>query len=270
MAFRPRRILSVARRDLRFEFKGRQGFILPSVIATLLLPVSIVPIPETDILDQEPDVVSLSGDVPAEVVALPSTRVVDRAKVRFREQRDGRLVVYGPYVPNPVRAVLDGDEPVIEREELPHGFVFPGRTMLFSLISASTLTGAVSTSIGGERSRKTLVVLLSLGPEPRRDRGGEVAGVGPGGVQHRAVRRVARGGPRQRRGGSVAVAPAHRAPGDGGPGAVAGAPGQRRDRGQHGFVAGAAGGPRRQRPRGLVPRPVRIPTWAPWCRSAER
>ena len=58
-----------------------------------------------------------------------------------------------------LRAVQDA--PAVRVENIPRDFAFPGRTMLFAMVSASTLTGAVANSIGGERSRKTLVVLLS-------------------------------------------------------------------------------------------------------------
>ncbi len=165
MAGLPRlgRVLAVARRDLAAELKGRQGLILPAVMAALLLPASAVPIPEEAKSAMEigdPKVVVVSGDVPERVAALDSVVVREHGPLRFTVE-NGREVLHGPGVTVPVRQALDAGSPAVIVEPVPRGFVFPGRSMLLALISASTLTGAVSTSVGGERSQRTLVVLLA-------------------------------------------------------------------------------------------------------------
>ncbi len=157
---RPSRILAIARRDLAMELKGRQGLVLPVVMAALLVPTATIPAP-TSLVDLGPAQIPVSGDVPEAVAALPGIeRREQGASLGFR-QEGGVLLVDAPAVPPEVRRALDGPEPVVRVEVMSVPLVFPGRTMLFALISASTLTGAVSASLGGERSRRTLVVLLS-------------------------------------------------------------------------------------------------------------
>lgn len=156
---RIRRALAISRRDLRAEFKGRQGFILPGVMAMLLVPAATIP--GFDASDaMQPEVYQVAGDVPPEVAALPEVRRSPRAHLRFFRRED-HLEVNGLAVPGPIRDSLDAGNPAVVVETLPTGFVFPGRTALFALISASTLTGSVSASVGGERSARTLVVLLA-------------------------------------------------------------------------------------------------------------
>jgi hypothetical protein len=160
---RPSRIWAIARQDWRSELKGRQGFVLPAVIAGLLLPASAVPSPVQSVTESfRAETVVVSGDVPQAVAA--SRYVVDKSrwKLRFEQQDDGVLLVKGPFLPPQVRTLLDGPgRPAVEVHDVYRGYVFPGRTLLLALITASTLTGAVSESVGGERSRKTLVVLLA-------------------------------------------------------------------------------------------------------------
>lgn len=158
---RPSRIWAIARRDLAIELKGRQGLLLPMVITGLLLPASAVRLPTQRLVREYQDErVSVSGDVPDEVRALPLIVPKSRVHLRFDQQGDV-LVVDGPAIPKTMRRVLDGEVATVPVEYVSRGYAFPGRTALLSLITASTLTGAVSQSIGGERSRKTLVVLLA-------------------------------------------------------------------------------------------------------------
>ncbi|MCA9491438.1 MAG: ABC transporter permease subunit [Myxococcales bacterium] len=159
---RPARIWAVARSDWAVELKGRQGLVLPFVMTTLLLPAASLPSPLQRAAERWTDpTYAVHGDVPAEVLALPDNRPDAPNHVAFRRGEDGVLWVRAAVVPVEVRRVLDGDAPAVRVENIPRDFAFPGRTMLFAMVSASTLTGAVANSIGGERSRKTLVVLLS-------------------------------------------------------------------------------------------------------------
>jgi len=160
---RPRKVLAVARRDLRQELKGRQGLVLPLVILALLLPASLIPPPASAINRLRTNKTTVSGDVPDAVAALPTTEVVQHhgALVFERTLDPDKLLVHGRLIPRDIRAALDGPTPVVPVKELDSGYLFPGRSLLFALISASTLTGAVSASVGGERSHRTLVVLLA-------------------------------------------------------------------------------------------------------------
>lgn len=155
------RVVAMARQDLRAELKGRQGLVLPAVVAGLLAPASLVPLPGRQMADVlEEHKVEVHGDVPEAVLGDPG--IVERSRYDLDFRRDGDvMLVDGPYVPTSIRATLDGGEPAVELHVYTRGYIFPGRTMILSLITASTLTGAVSQSIGGERSRKTLVVLLA-------------------------------------------------------------------------------------------------------------
>ncbi|MEZ4238867.1 MAG: ABC transporter permease subunit [Myxococcota bacterium] len=160
---RPSRIVAVARRDLAQELKGRQGLLLPGVLTLLLVPASTIPSPVRQLADPLADIhVSVEGDVPEGVAEAEG--VVDPRKanlhLRFRQEPDV-LLVRGLVIPDAVREILDHGDPVVTVDYTPRGYALPGRTALLSLISASTLTGAVSQSIGGERSRKTLGVLLA-------------------------------------------------------------------------------------------------------------
>ncbi|MBX2802450.1 MAG: ABC transporter permease subunit [Myxococcales bacterium] len=155
------RVLAVARRDLSLELRGRNGWVLPMVMAALLIPSSSMPSPSDLVMTARRNrPVAVAGDVPEAVAELPSVTVSRRANLVFR-QTDDMLVVAAPEVPTAIREVLDGPNPKVTLEVERTGFKFPGRSLLFALISASTLTGAVATSIGGERSAHTLVVLLS-------------------------------------------------------------------------------------------------------------
>lgn len=158
---RASRVAAIAWQDLRAELKGRQGWVLPGVVTSLLLPASLVPLPAqrvADALGEEKVVVR--GDVPEEVYASPDVVLRSRYGLEFRQEGDV-LLLDGPMIPSSIRATLDGADPAVRVHGSTLGYVFPGRTLLLSLITASTLTGAVSQSIGGERSRKTLVVLLA-------------------------------------------------------------------------------------------------------------
>ncbi|MEN0061938.1 MAG: hypothetical protein AAGA48_07275 [Myxococcota bacterium] len=155
------RIWAIARRDWRTELKGPQGAWLPIVMAALLVPSSAAPLPR-QIVATEASVMTVSGDVPPEVVALRDTvRPVRRGQLHF-DQRGDVLYTRGEDPPMKVREILDRYDGVeVSLERFDPGYVFPGRSMLFALISASTLTGAISASIGGERSNHTLVSLMA-------------------------------------------------------------------------------------------------------------
>ena len=159
---RLRRVIAVAKRDLAQELKGRRGWVLPAIMAGLLLPLSGAPIPGAgQIVNQTPQI-AVGGDVPDEVLALEFVEKNEAAPVlTFRRDDQGTLLVRGMPIHPEIRRVLDGGRPVVTVEVVRRDLHLPDRSFLFALISASTLTGAVSASIAGERTHKTLVALLS-------------------------------------------------------------------------------------------------------------
>lgn len=159
---RPSRLFAIARRDLAQNLQGRRGLVLSGVTGLLLLPAAAVPINLPDRMPDPPRTIVV-GDVPDEVLALDRVqRPPGRGAVlRFTEREDGRLEVQGQIIPRRVRDALDGEHPALTLVEDTPEVPYPGRTALLALISASVLTGGISESIGGERSRKTLQALLS-------------------------------------------------------------------------------------------------------------
>ncbi len=157
---RPAVVAAIARRDLRSELSGRQGLGLPLIALALLIPAGVFQLPGS-----EAEALPVRGDVPEAVLAVPG---VERARGRGTGFRtlDGTITVFDYTIPPAIREALDaGDSergtPVVRVEAVRPPPRVPDRSLFFALISASTLTGAVSTSIGGERARNTLQALLS-------------------------------------------------------------------------------------------------------------
>ncbi len=150
---RPRRIAAIARRDLAMELRGGRGWVLPAVMAGLLAPVAAVPVSFGP-----PPVVTVAGDVPPELAAKFPLR--DAATTRIQRDPAGRLAVTGE-IALPLRAALDGDSPSVVLVPSGKPIPTPGRTAVLALISSSTLTGAIASSIPGERASRTLAALLS-------------------------------------------------------------------------------------------------------------
>jgi hypothetical protein len=151
---RPARLWAIARQDWAFELGGRQGLVLPGLLVGLLAGPALAPRLE----ERSPtEGFRVEGDVPAAVAALPTDP--DGRLLTFRRAPE-RLEVEGE-IPPEVRAALDGPTPAVTVEGIGAPPRLPGRSSLFGLLSSSTLSGAVAASIGGERSRKTLGVLLA-------------------------------------------------------------------------------------------------------------
>ncbi len=154
------RVIAIAQRDLAQELKGRRGWILPAIMAGLLLPLSGAPVPGASQLVDTP-ITTVSGDVPDEVAALENVQVADAGQLSFRRDEKGVVLVRGMPIPPTIRRALDGERPVVTVSQVRRDVHVPNRSLLFALISASTLTGAVSASIAGERTHKTLAALLA-------------------------------------------------------------------------------------------------------------
>lgn len=147
-------VVAIAARDLRSELKGRAGLGLPVISLLLLLPIALV--------GRAPDAfqrLPVRGDIPPVVAELPGVEVGNRG-TGFRTV-DGVVMAFDYRIPDAIRDALDGDDPVVEVRQLHPPTRVPGRTLLLALVTASTLTGSVATSIGGERARHTLQALLS-------------------------------------------------------------------------------------------------------------
>jgi len=158
---RPDRVIAIAQRDLAQELKGRRGWVLPAIMAGLLLPVSGAPLPSVQRGMQAPRV-TVSGEVPPEVVALEEVELIpEGGSLLFSRAPGGPLVLSGSSIPAAVRDTLDAGEPTVTLHPVTRTIRVPNRSLLFALISASTLTGAISASIAGERTHRTLGTLLT-------------------------------------------------------------------------------------------------------------
>ena len=155
------RIVAVAQRDLAQELKGRRGWVLPAIMAGLLLPVSGAPLPSLN-PGVQTNRFMVSGDVPPEIAALDSvTETPSDGRLQFRREGEGPIVVSGTTIPPEIRQVLDAGTPTVTVHAVTRTVRVPNRSLLFALISASTLTGAISASIAGERTHRTLGTLLT-------------------------------------------------------------------------------------------------------------
>jgi ABC-type Na+ efflux pump permease subunit len=158
---RLRRVIAIAQRDLSQEIKGRRGWVLPAVMAGLLLPVSGMPLRVTPPTVERSDF-TVSGEVPERVLAIDFvTEVPEEGQLDFRRDPDDKLVVSGSIIPSAIRDTLDDGAPTVSLHTVSRHLPIPSRSLLFALISASTLTGAISASIAGERAHRTLTALLT-------------------------------------------------------------------------------------------------------------
>ncbi len=162
---RPRRILALTRRELAQDLKGRRWISVPALLVALLLPASTLPstlrLPTQDTW--------VTGDVPAEVLTVDDVVVEDNfAALRFDGSDPAQLRITGPGMPRELRDTLDAVRPegrvAIEQRRPPSQL--PRRGLLLALLAASGLTASIASSIGTERSRRTLTTLLSAAITP--------------------------------------------------------------------------------------------------------
>ncbi len=162
------RVTAVARRDLRIELGNRRGWVLPGALALFLGPLATAP--GADALPIGFDV-WVRGDVPQAVLDAPGVRVRESGRATvFRSPApgtDGPLVVRTRALPEPLRAPLDAMETrVAVVHYVADPLDTPERSLLFALISASVLTGAIAQSLPGERSARTLETLRTAAITP--------------------------------------------------------------------------------------------------------
>lgn len=163
---RPSRILAVAARDLRIEFAGRRGWAFPLIaVGVLVSAASLPPMPSEPLKMGR---MAVKGDVPAALLAESPDIYVNEelALLRFEkpatEGAPWRL--HGLVIPESVRTAMDRDHPPIHSVIIaPDMIRMPDRSLFLALVAASVLTGAISQSIPGERSNRTLETLLVAG-----------------------------------------------------------------------------------------------------------
>lgn len=161
---RLRRVLAVARRDLSIELGGRRGWLLPVIALGILLPAAAAPTMPDDPMKRGR--IAVQGDVPPEVEALERIEVnPELALLDFEAPRPGKpFLIHGYFLPDEVRQTMDKLYPPIRTQVVEPDLVrLPDRSLFLSLVAASVLTGAISQSIPGERTHRTLETLLVAG-----------------------------------------------------------------------------------------------------------
>ncbi len=176
---RPSRVLAVAHYEMRSHMAGRQGLRFAALALLLLLPVGLLRLPSTIVRSADnnaPGAAGNASDSGATIAPpLPSVRGIvpqalagkllldDRSKVEIVEQSPVRLRAGS--VPDDLRAVLETlPEPArVEVRRLHPPLRLPGRSLLIAILAVSLLSGPLAEALPGERSRRTLEVLLSAG-----------------------------------------------------------------------------------------------------------
>ncbi len=162
---RPLRVLALTRRELQQDLKGRRWISVPALLVALLLPASFLR-STRPAFDQT---LWVSGDVPAEILALDDVEVQDNhTSLRFDASDPDQLRITGPRLPKAAREALDRTHPeasVRIEPRLPPSQL-PRRGLFLSLLAASGLTASIASSIGTERSRRTLGTLLAASITP--------------------------------------------------------------------------------------------------------
>ena len=161
---RPLRVVAIAHRDLLRELKGRRGWVLPAVMVGLMLPISWAPQQGIGRVASQfiPTKIAAVGEVPSSILALDGVTEEDAPQALHFANANNVVEVTTTRVPTVIRNTLDATDPRpvgLSIHQTPPSM--PSRSMFLALLSASTLTGAVSASIGGERSGRTFIALLA-------------------------------------------------------------------------------------------------------------
>lgn len=174
MMLRPSRLLAVARYEMRGHMSGSQGLRFAALALALLLPVGVVKLSISSIaragltLRESPEAAAgapalpiVRGIVPRALAGL--LHVDARSEVEIVSESPVR--VKADTVPDDVRSVLEKlPEPAsVEVRSFRPVLHLPGRSLLIAILAISLLTGPLAEALPGERSRRTLEVLLSAG-----------------------------------------------------------------------------------------------------------
>ncbi|MFM2161214.1 MAG: hypothetical protein RLZZ383_726, partial [Pseudomonadota bacterium] len=161
---RPSRVAAIALRDLRIEFSGRRAWMLPFIAVSLLLPGAVAP-PAPQF--EPPASLRVAGPAPTGLQGTDGVTFDAGRGLRLEERPDaaaGRLIVHGDFMTPAFGKVLDRAYPPIRTEvQTRIDFSWPERSLFLSLVAASLLTGAISQSLPGERSARTMETLLTAG-----------------------------------------------------------------------------------------------------------
>jgi len=154
---------AVALRDLSMELAGKRGRLMPLVAAVILLPMGAAPVISPESI--RPDEYHVTGEVPPEVLALDNVEEdPSSAVLRFfpPTEETPAYRLRGDFVPGDIRDAMDARDPRIDTEVFARPpLAVPSRSLFIALVSASILTGAITSSIPGERTAKTLVSLAT-------------------------------------------------------------------------------------------------------------
>ena len=153
---RPSRVFAIARRDLKVVLAGRGAWRLGLTALALLLPAGAMPLPE---LKTPLEVAQAAGEIPTSL----ADRIEKNPRFGLRMEGEDPVLVHASRVPPPLREVLDTlpGEPTVRFELRGAERPIPHRGLLLALLSLSLLTGPLTESLAGERSRKTLLSLLT-------------------------------------------------------------------------------------------------------------
>ncbi len=161
---RPTRVLAIAFRDLRIEFSGRRAWMLPFIGVSLLLPGAIAP-PAPQF--EPPATLRVAGPPPPMLAGTEGVTFHAGRGLSLEERPNeahGRLIVHGDFMTPTFGHALDAAYPPIQTEvQTRIDFSWPERSLFLSLVAASLLTGAISQSLPGERSARTMETLLTAG-----------------------------------------------------------------------------------------------------------
>lgn len=150
------RVLAVAWRDLRVLGSGRGAWRLPALALGLLLPVGAIPLPSRALPVQE---ATAAGQIPPALVGRIRPAPVQLVTLEGQDP----VRVRGARIPAALRAALDTlpGEPRVRWELRTARPPVPRRSLLVALVGVSLLTGPLAETLPGERSRNTLIALLS-------------------------------------------------------------------------------------------------------------
>ncbi|MBK7755742.1 MAG: hypothetical protein IPO67_12365 [Deltaproteobacteria bacterium] len=153
---RPARVFAVARRDLKVVLAGKGSWRLGLTALALLLPAGALPLPE---FKTPLEIAQAAGDIPPSL----ADRIQHNPRFGLRMEGEAPVLVHTSRVPPPLREVLDTlpGEPTVRFDLRATEFPVPQRGLLLALLSLSLLTGPLTESLAGERSRKTLLSLLT-------------------------------------------------------------------------------------------------------------
>ena len=153
---RPSRVFAIARRDLKVVLAGKGSWRLGLTALALLLPAGAMPLPE---FKTPLEIAQAAGEIPPAL----ADRIERNPRFGLRMEGEDPVLVHTSRVPPPLREVLDTlpGEPKVRFELRATEFPVPQRGLLLALLSLSLLTGPLTESLAGERSRKTLLSLLT-------------------------------------------------------------------------------------------------------------